>query len=190
LIGAVRATAKAGRLRLKRTGTTLYFLWAPQNAGENFEEVHRCEFGTGDINFVWVELNSNAGRRSGALDVRLLDLKVRSTTPAGAPLSVPEDGRAPRSKVWLLAGGGLFLAILLALVMALVVRRRPRGKERAGSPRPEKGDSPEAAAPSLAIRCAGCEKTLKVKRDLAGKRVRCPHCGRASLVRAASPEPG
>lgn len=78
LNGAVSADAASGKMRLKRTGTTLQFLWAPETAGENFEEVHQCDFGHDDITSLWLELNSDNGGKPAALDVRFRELRVRT----------------------------------------------------------------------------------------------------------------
>jgi phage FluMu protein Com len=44
------------------------------------------------------------------------------------------------------------------------------------------------AAMSISIQCRGCEKKLKVKDELGGKRIRCPGCGQINQVPAASPD--
>jgi DNA-directed RNA polymerase subunit RPC12/RpoP len=40
---------------------------------------------------------------------------------------------------------------------------------------------------SISVQCPGCEKKLKTKDELAGKRVKCPGCGQVILVPAAQP---
>ena len=100
-LGAAACKGKVGRLRLKRTQTTLHFLWGPGLAGENFEDVHRWEFDAQEIALLRIEVNANLGDgTTGDLDVRLLELRVRSTTPARLPgpgLGIhvsPDPGRA------------------------------------------------------------------------------------------------
>jgi len=178
LSGASPGTARAGRLGLKRIGTTLLFLWSPEIVGDNFEEIHRCEFGANDITLLRLELSGNADRRPGALDVRLLELKVRSATPVTDQPSDSEEVRATRSKGWLVAGGILGLGLLLSLaVVSLVVRhRRSPRRAPAGEARPRRQAKAETTAPPLSFRCSGCGKTLKARAELAGKNVRCPHC--------------
>ena len=39
---------------------------------------------------------------------------------------------------------------------------------------------------SLSITCSNCDKTLKVKEELAGKKIRCPECSTAISVPAKS----
>src|SRR4051794_12887314 len=40
---------------------------------------------------------------------------------------------------------------------------------------------------SISIQCGGCQKKLKTKDELAGKRVKCPGCGLLILVPVALP---
>lgn len=39
---------------------------------------------------------------------------------------------------------------------------------------------------SISVQCPGCEKNLRIKDDLAGKRVKCPDCGHVMLVPSAN----
>lgn len=41
----------------------------------------------------------------------------------------------------------------------------------------------------ISIRCTGCEKNLKVKDEVAGKRIKCPSCGLTIPIPAESPSP-
>jgi hypothetical protein len=195
LYGASPARGKAGRLRLKRAGTTLHFLWAPETEGDNFEEISQCEFGAQDIALLRLELNTDMGRRPGALDLRLLDLKVRSATPVADPVVAPAEGGTTRSKGWLVAAGLIGLAVLfsgIALPVVLWVRRRRRARKTAGRAAVPGGQAkPEAAQPPVSFPCPGCGKRLKVKAELAGKSVKCPHCGKPGVVPSitASPPP-
>src|SRR5262249_25623501 len=45
-------TDRVGKLRLKRTGTTLSYLWAPGPKGEVFHTTHQCDFGPEPIESV------------------------------------------------------------------------------------------------------------------------------------------
>jgi hypothetical protein len=40
---------------------------------------------------------------------------------------------------------------------------------------------------AISVQCPGCEKRLKTRDELAGKRVKCPGCGQSVLVPAAHP---
>jgi serine/threonine protein kinase len=194
LYGASPARGKSGRLRLKRAGTTLHFLWAPETEGDNFEEINQCEFGALDITLLRVELNTDLGRKPGALDLRLLDLKIRSATPVADQVVASGEGGTTRSIGWLVAAGLIGLAVLLsgiALWVGLWVRRRRAGKAAGRAAVPCGQAKPQAAQPSVSFPCPGCGKRLKVKAELAGKNAKCPHCGKPGLVPAimASPPP-
>src|SRR5439155_26444550 len=52
LFGALPGAGQRGRLRLTREQNTLHFLWAPELAGENFEEIHQSEFDFPELNRV------------------------------------------------------------------------------------------------------------------------------------------
>jgi serine/threonine-protein kinase len=195
LSGASPAAAKAGRLRLKRVGTTLHFLWAPETAGDHFEDIHQYDFGDHEITLLRLELNADVGRRPGALDLRLLDLKVRASTAVADQGLAPEGGRKTWSKGWLVAAGLSGLALLfsgLTVWACLSLRRRRRtGEAPDRAPAPGGQLNLGAAGPPISFPCPGCGKKLKAKADLAGKKVKCSHCGKAGVVPAllASPPP-
>ncbi len=89
LVGAAKfATAKSGRLRLKRAGTTVFFMYSPDTLGDDFREMHRCEFGNGDIERV--RLTAVNGRTSSIVDVRLLDLRIRGNLPTVKVVQMPK----------------------------------------------------------------------------------------------------
>jgi serine/threonine protein kinase len=181
LTDAAPCTVTAGRLGLKRTGTVLHFLIAPEHAGENFEDVHQCEFGADDITLLRLELNTNAGRRPGTLDIRLVDFKIRSNTPAADQSSTAEEGSTTGSKGWLAAAGILGLVILLSLVLGWAIRQR-RATAKAPARLLAKQAQTDVAAPANSLRCSGCGRILRTRPELAGKRVKCPHCGTAVVV--------
>ena len=43
---------------------------------------------------------------------------------------------------------------------------------------------PKTNAAEILVACTACGKKLKVKEELVGKRVKCPHCGAAVRVPA------
>jgi hypothetical protein len=65
-----------GRLRLRRIGSTLHFLWGRGTTGENSEDFHSCDFGLEDV--VRTRLTAVTDRKPCALEIRLLDLRIRS----------------------------------------------------------------------------------------------------------------
>ena len=78
--------------------------------------------------------------------------------------------------------GGL-IAVLFLVCIALAVRQRRRaGKVAHAAPVEDKQAKSEAAAQPLSTTCAGCGKALKARAVFAGKRVKCPQCGKAVLI--------
>ena len=101
---------------------------------------------------------------------------VKNDVPAPAPTS-------DRSNLWLILAGvvGVFLVALIAGggILLMVMKRRPAPS----SEEPLEADEEviEPAAPIL-VACPGCKKRLKVKAALAGKKLKCPGCGKAVAV--------
>jgi DNA-directed RNA polymerase subunit RPC12/RpoP len=187
LNGGKQVKGQVGRLRLNRTNTILHMGWAPELAGDKFEEVHQFEFGDKEITLLRLELNTDLAGDAGALDLRLLDLNVRATAPVTAPvadpLAAPEEVRESRSRIWFALAGGLVVAFLLALAVGLIVQF---GRRRGRIPAPTAASStevnPEAFRASVAVACSGCGKRLKARAEQAGKKVKCPACGAAVVV--------
>jgi serine/threonine-protein kinase len=116
--GAAPCTDTVVRLRLRRTGTTLHYLWAPGTEGDTFQEIHQSDSSADDVKSV--RLTALTGRQPCNVDVRLLDFRVRAT---GRPAAGQRAGR----RGWLTAAGLLVLAFLAAVGVWLWVRpgRRP-----------------------------------------------------------------
>ena len=104
--------AKAGKLRLKRTESILHFLWAPDDRGEDFEEIYHCEFGTQEI--TPIRLIATTSRKPLGLDVRFIDLRIKGAT-AGA------------RSLWLLCLAGAILGVVLLVSLAVRLLRRGGG---------------------------------------------------------------
>lgn len=122
---SVPCTATIGRLRLQRTGTILRYAWAEGIEGGTFQEVHAEDFGADELRTV--KLNATTGRQVAAVDVRFIELRIRSqemlaTTPAPAAQTAPPAGPS-RLWLWLL----LCLAVGFALSGLLVWLRRRSG---------------------------------------------------------------
>jgi DNA-directed RNA polymerase subunit RPC12/RpoP len=165
-----------GRLRITRVGNEAR-LWAAAGDSKDFEELWREELGPEDVTLV--RLNAYPGHRQNELDIRLKDLRVRGLRPneAAALLALPAplEGRTGKSeKGWLAVtlAGGIAVPLLAALIIGGVLYLRRRKTSAVIIP-------PNALLP---IACPGCGKKLKVKPDLAGKKVRCGQCGKAVLV--------
>jgi hypothetical protein len=161
---------KVGRLRLHRTGTVLHYLRAPGIAGDDFEEVHRCEFGAEDIQRV--ELRGTTGRYPCKLDARLLEVRIRSgpSIPirelAAPPAPAPEKGRR---LLLLLAALAVIAVTGAGLALRRFVQRRvvvPAAARR------EVGE----------VSCPHCQKRLQVPAGSAGKKNKCPGCAKVFVA--------
>jgi outer membrane protein assembly factor BamB len=95
--------------------------------------------------------------------------------PAGAPSNAG-------SKEWLAVAGLAGLALTVAGVGWLVASRRRPGKRPLPAPARGAPAGVQAAAPAVSFVCSACRKKLRVKTQLAGKRVKCPGCGAAVLA--------
>jgi RNA polymerase sigma factor (sigma-70 family) len=80
---------------------------------------------------------------------------------------------------WLVPALLVFLAITGTALVAWVRARRER----------DPVGSEVGAAAAISCSCPGCGKALRVKRELAGKKVKCPGCARAVPVPAAREAP-
>jgi hypothetical protein len=109
--------AKTGRLRLQRVGPALRFLWSPASAGDDFEEIHQCDF---PENIKEVRLLVATGKHPARLDVRFADLRVQG---AGGDTAAPS---APRRRLWLAAASVTLLLLLFGLGAWLYTRRSRR----------------------------------------------------------------
>lgn len=78
---AAPCTDTVGRLRLRRKGTTVYYLWAAGLQGDDFEEKQHLEFGDEEIDSIRV--TGLTSRTPSNLDVRLLDFDVRWRPDSG-----------------------------------------------------------------------------------------------------------
>jgi serine/threonine protein kinase len=129
------------------------------------------------------------------IDDQLWDLRpADGSTPAASPppaAPVPE-----KHKGWLAAGAiiGVGIVSMLALALWLAVRQRRR-TGMVSAPVLDQQPKAEPISQPISFPCAGCGKSLKARAELAGKKVKCPHCGTASLVpetetKIASSPPG
>jgi serine/threonine protein kinase len=150
-------TDKVLRLRLKREGDQLLYLLGTGLAGESFEELSPKTFGPKDIQQVLVRVTT--GKQPCSVDVRLIDLRIRS----GATPANPIAATATPVYLWLLAASVIALAITFVLGAALYARKR-------------RGESGEAGDGSFLFTCPGCGRRLKATVKIAGKMVKCPEC--------------
>jgi hypothetical protein len=178
--------ARAGQLRLSREGPTLRYLVA-DGPGQDYRQLYQTEFGTEDIELL--RLVANTGEPPAGVDVRLVDLRIRSSPPAAGGTADEAPAQKSRWKLWL-AATILGLILTLSLGVWLYARRRPTGKAPTHAP----GEGEPAKSPAIpshvSFPCPDCGKQLKARRELGGRKVKCPQCGRAVPVPEASGSPG
>ncbi len=212
-VKVVPTNAKTGQLRLVRTGSMLSH-YAAEEASDDF--VFLCAHPFGDADLKRICITGGAGGPKSSLDVRVTDLRIRADSipwQLATPLTpVATDSRSTGH--WLLAllvvlGGACFLALLLGTW--LLLRRRPLPDTPKARPAPtrkpakaeppkstalaspatqHKETKPETSANPLVFPCSGCGKKIKVRADLAGKKVQCPQCGKGVLPTIEADDPG
>ncbi len=167
--------AKRGQLRLIRQGSTLSFLVA-DGAGADFRQILRAPFGTDDVTIVRFIVNNNDS--PAAVDARLVDLRIRSSSGSGGPTAAAGSRPDLRLRGWLL--GALLLGmVLIVSVLGGWLYRQPRRSPELGT---ETQEAHPAAAASISFACSTCGKSLKARTELAGKKIKCPGCGKTTIA--------
>jgi hypothetical protein len=173
--------ARSGRLRLVRSGSEVSFLVAEGSVTE-FTFLHKYSLGTDDLKSI--HLLGSTGSSTAALDVRVTDLRVRADSLPNRP----DPGvAAPKAlgKGWLTAGLALALVLAAGAGAGLWLGQRHRrglAKLARITSVPDRPLSFKLSVPPLSFACGECGKDLKVKPELAGKKIKCPQCGQAVAV--------
>jgi len=168
-------TATKGRLRLVRSGADLYYGISDGFDGE-FVFFKKHPFGAEDLREI--RMIASTGTEKANLDARVTDLRVRADAIPNMPASplLPSDPGAqppqPPRKGWLAVALAIGLGIVFLAAMGFggvyLLRRRNASTELAGF---------------VSVVCPTCDKRLKVKVELAGKKVKCSQCGNAVSVK-------
>ena len=170
------ATANTGRLRLVRSGSLLYF-FTSEGDSKDFAFLHKSEFGVKDLKNIRI-LGFTSGN-GASLDLRITDLRIRADAFAKTATVIPmaDVVEVPARRWWLipLVIAVPFLLIVLALGIWLMMRLR-----RPGVPVDQAANVQVSDA--IAFACQSCGKRLKVKAASAGKKLKCPGCGKGAIV--------
>jgi WD40 repeat protein len=102
--------------------------------------------------------------------IRLWTLPSSTVQTTATP---PQTGQR-----WLVALGALLLFVSVSLFVVWNLRRKSHQERESTVP---SDDKPITASP-LSLLCPNCHHPLKVKAELSGKKVKCPHCGLGVLV--------
>jgi phage FluMu protein Com len=168
-------TDKRVRLRLKRVGNQLSYLLGPGLEGESFEELPEKQFGNDGI--AQIALIATTGNQPVGVDVRWIDLRIRSHRVHGDAPSTMQIAETPRlfSRVWLVVALFGVFGVVLSLAAAKYLKRKRQ-------------HSDGKAVGFWTSTCSNCGKPLKARAELAGKNVKCPICGAIAKVAAQATE--
>lgn len=157
------------RLRMKRTGSLLAYLWAPDTTGDDFELLHEGEFRADDIKEIRVM--AETGQPASGVDVRFLEMRVAT-----------DPGSAPRIG-WMTAATAVVIIGGLAgwrVVQARAPEAAP-GKTTPGQ------DAATATCEVALVTCPHCQKKVKLAAKAFDKKVTCPGCAAEFVPRMPSP---
>jgi hypothetical protein len=186
------AMSKTGRLQLSRQGAELSFLRS-DGAQQNWTLLHKSQFGANDLKFVG--LFATTGGPADVVDFRITDLAIRADAlplpkltivgPNGAALSSNPAPAPQQSRLFVFgvaSAATAAIALALGLSLYFVKRRRsiPAAKRQADS-------ANAAASAAIEFYCFSCGVRLKVKKELAGSKVKCPKCGNSIAVPNPTP---
>jgi DNA-directed RNA polymerase subunit RPC12/RpoP len=175
------ATAKAGRLRLVRSGPNLSF-YTSEDPRQDFTLLQTAEFGTTDLKNV--RILASTGWEGRFLDVRVADVRIRAEAFVKAGAEVPWPAPEPRGRWWLTTVL-VFSALSMAIAVSLGAWRYTRARRRrvaAAPPAPAPPAPAPAAARAIAFACSGCGKRLQAREEQAGRKLRCPQCQQGVFV--------
>jgi DNA-directed RNA polymerase subunit RPC12/RpoP len=175
-------TARSGRLRISRVGTTAICEAAEGEAGKFEEVVDRREISSAEVKTVRAAVF--LGNTPNAADVFITEVRVRPLTAREAStLTVTPNESRPEGSGWWLAVTLLFSALILGLLIALGVWLTYRSKSRppVGTADGQYVEAP-TARPVVSFNCSTCGKSLRAFATLSGKKVKCSQCGVPVLV--------
>jgi RNA polymerase sigma factor (sigma-70 family) len=155
--------ALTGRLRLVRTGVDLAF--QVDEGGAGFRTIATKEVGGADV--VSVRAFATSGEKPLPVEVRYPHLEFR-WAPGTRIAAANQPVTGPQSRGWLAAG--VIVAVLIVLSVAgVLVAARYRTSLQKDIP----SFAPQAA---IALQCPDCRRNLRVKAEMAGRKVKCPQC--------------
>jgi serine/threonine protein kinase len=184
-VETIKTTSTAARMRLKRRGNEVTY-WIAEEGADEFRELCRQQFIPDDLSLV--RMCAYPGVSTESVDIRLVDLRIRTDSPLLELAGSAESRTAGGVKL----GTALFVVLGLAVAVSLATlgswffigrRRRSAREEEAALPVAELD---EPAAPSvIAFACPFCGARVKAKPDQVGHKGKCPKCAKAVLVPGA-----
>lgn len=170
--------ATTGRLRMVRSGDDVYYL-ASVALEQPFVFLKKYRFGAEDLQRIGI--SGSTGGAKASLDMRVTDFRIRADGIPNAP-PADEAEKHVNAITPVLEGGGkewwivpvLIVAfVIVALVMVAFFWRACAGATKRPTAETRNSES---------FNCPNCGKALKAKTALAGKKVKCPHCGATAPV--------
>jgi hypothetical protein len=175
---AFPAKAMSGGLRLVRSGAELSF-FCGDGADANLTFFNKSAFVAKDVKDV--RILASTGGPGAEIDVRITDVVIRADAfPKSRLLPYAIQKTGPGRLAELLSKGAIFAWVagpLGALAILLGVWRAVKSRS-----------SGQKAVSGLEFFCALCGARLKVKAELAGKSVKCPHCAAPTHVPGGAPK--
>jgi serine/threonine protein kinase len=175
------AAANTGRLRLVRSGPTLYF-FTGDGPGEDFALLQTQQFGTEDLKNV--RILGSTGGPGASLDVLVTDVSIRADALPKVSAPAPQKAPATGGRGWLVAVSALS-CLSVAVAVSLGAWHYARTRRRAAPAGPVPG---VGAVRAIVFKCPGCGKGLRARVDQAGTKPNCPQCGKGVVVPRALPE--
>ena len=175
--------AQTGRLRLIRSGADVYYGGSDGVDGE-FNFFRTYPFGGDDLGVI--RLLAGTGTDKAMLEVRVTDFRVRADAIPNMPVSSPTAGApapadqsaapAPQASgkggLAVTLAGVIAIPLLAAITIGSVLYLRRRKTPAARKPVPA----------FVAFACPDCGNKIKVRPELAGKKIKCGQCGKAAPV--------
>jgi hypothetical protein len=186
-VKSAKATRSRGKIRVVRTARQLEYLVAEE--GQDFRPIQLLEIGTDNV--IGVQVICTTMFKPITLDLRLTELDIQADkiqigeplTNSEPPLATPEKAESRGWFVVELIGLGITFVMLAALGAWLYARQRRRAEPMpARDPLQESPGESSPAVPAVSFPCSACGKNLKARAELAGKKVKCTHCGQSALV--------
>jgi hypothetical protein len=124
----VACDANLFRLRMIRKAQTLTCYWAPGLVDDDFRAIGTMDFVSDDLKSV--VLNTTTGSKPFDLDVRFLELRIRSSIKS---LSEPDPAKTPGERVWQRWRRWLIALLIGVTLVAAWFHWRLRRRRQAGS---------------------------------------------------------
>jgi hypothetical protein len=173
------AAENTGRLRLVRSGPTLFF-YTSDGPGQDFALLQTKEFGKEDLKNA--RILGSTGGPGATFDALVTDVSIRAEALPRVSTAAAQPAPGTGGRGWpvaVLALSGLPVVVAVSLGAWHYARRRRRAAPARQVPGP---------AGAILFKCPICGKRLKARADQAGTKPKCPQCGNAVVVPKALPE--